>query len=64
MDDFETKVEELGADYGGHIDKVNWIQDEGMPPYVIDEIRTIMAEHRAKIEEESGEPITPVAKDK
>ncbi|WP_457749188.1 hypothetical protein [Sulfurimonas sp.] len=61
MDEFEKNIEKLGADYGGHIDEVKWFKDENVPPFVIDEIRVIMAEHRAKIEEERGEPITPVA---
>ncbi len=37
---------------------------QNVPPFVIDEIRTIMAEHRAKIEEERGETITPIAERK
>lgn len=61
MDAFETSIEKLGEDYGGHIDAVKWFKDENVSEIVMDEIRTIMAEHRAKIEEERGEPITPVA---
>ena len=64
MDEFEKKIEELGEDYGGHIDEVKWMKDDNVPPFVMDEIRNIMAEHRAKIEEERGEPITPVAEKK
>jgi hypothetical protein len=61
MDEFEKNIEKLGNDYGGHIDEVKWLKDEKVPLVVMDEIRTVMAEHRAKIEEERGEPITPVA---
>jgi hypothetical protein len=61
LDEYETKIEEMGADYGGHIDEVKWLKDESVPPHVLDEIRLKMAEQRAKIEEELGEPITPVA---
>ena len=64
MDEFEKKIEELGEDYGGHIDEVKWTKDDNIPLFVMDEIRNIMAEHRAKIEEERGEPITPVAEKK
>jgi hypothetical protein len=61
LDEYESKIEELGADYGGHIDEVKWLKDENVPPFVLDEIRLKMAEQRAKIEEKLGEPITPVA---
>lgn len=64
MDEFEKNIEKLGDDYGGHIDEVKWLKDENVPPVIMDEIRVIMAEHRAKIEEERGEPITPVAEKK
>ena len=61
MDELEVNIEKLGNDYGGRIDEVKWLKDENVPVVVMDEIRAIMAEHRAKIEEERGEPITPVA---
>jgi len=64
LDEYETKIEEMGADYGGHIDEVKWQKDDNVPPHVLDEIRLKMAEQRAKIEEELGEPITPVAEKK
>jgi hypothetical protein len=60
MDEYETKIEEMGAEYGGHIDEVRWLKEENVPPFVLDEIRVIMAERRQKLEEEIGEPITPV----
>ena len=61
IDEYEKKIEEMGAEYGGHLDEVKWLKDEDVPQVVIDEIRVKMAEQRAKIEEERGEPITPVA---
>jgi hypothetical protein len=64
LDEYETKIEEMGADYGGHIDEVKWLQEENVPPVVLDEIRVQMAEKRAAIEEKLGEPITPVAEKK
>jgi len=61
LDEYETKIEEMGADYGGHIDEVKWLKDDNVLPHILDDIRLKMAEQRAKLEEELGEPITPVA---
>ena len=61
LDEYEQNIEKLGEDYGGHIDEVKWSVDENVPPFIIDEIRLLMAEKRAKIEEEKGDFITPVA---
>ena len=61
LDEFATNVEELGADYGGHVDEVKWLKDDDVPEVAIDEIRVKMAEQRAQIEEQTGEPITPYA---
>jgi hypothetical protein len=64
LDEYEKTIEDMGNEYGGHIDEVKWLKDENVSPVIIDEIRVKMAEHRAKIEEERGEPITPVAEKK
>jgi len=64
LNEYEKKIEEMGAEYGGHIDEVKWLKDENVPQVVIDELRVKMAERREKIEEERGEPITPVAQRK
>ncbi len=61
VEDLEKKVEELGADYGGHVDEVRWMKAEDVLPHIMDEIRVQMAEARAKIEEDSGEALTPMA---
>ena len=61
LDEYEQTIEKMGEEYGGHIDSVEWSKDDNVPPHIIDEIRLKMADHRAKIEEERGEPITPVA---
>ncbi|SFV57164.1 hypothetical protein MNB_SM-7-490 [hydrothermal vent metagenome] len=61
LDEFEVKIEEMGDEYGGHIDEVRWLKDEDLHPAAMDDIRTLMAEKRAKIEEERGDFITPVA---
>jgi len=59
LQEYEEKIEELGADYGGHIDEVRWNQDTDVTPMMLDEIRLQMAAIREKIEEEKGEFITP-----
>ncbi len=61
IDEFEEKIEAMGDDYGGHIDEVRWLKDDDLHPAAMDEIRALMAEKRAKIEEERGDFITPVA---
>jgi hypothetical protein len=61
LDDFAKKVQEFGDDYGGNIDEVKWFKDDDVPEQAMDEIRVKMAEHRASIEEETGENITPIA---
>ena len=61
IEDLEKKVEELGADYGGHVDEVRWMKADDVLPHIMDEIRVQMAEARAKIEEDSGEALTPMA---
>jgi len=64
LDEYEQKIEEMGSEYGGHIDEVKWLKDDNVLPVVLDEIRLKMAEQREKIEEKLGEPITPVAEKK
>ena len=61
LDEFEEKIEQMGDDYGGHIDEVRWLKDDDLHPAAMDQIRALMAEKRAKIEEERGDFITPVA---
>jgi len=61
LDEFEEKIESMGAEYGGHIDEVRWNKSDDLPPHLLDEVRLAMAEKRAAIEEEKGEFITPVA---
>jgi len=61
LDEYEKKIEEMGAEYGGHIDEVKWAKDDDVPLMIIDEIRLQMAERRAELEEKMGENITPVA---
>ena len=50
MDEFSTKVEEFGNDYGGHIDEVKWSKDDNVSPQAMNEIRMLMAEQEQEIE--------------
>jgi len=63
VEELEKKVEELGADYGGHVDEVRWGKADDVLPHIMDEVRIEMAQAREKIEEERGEPLTPVAEE-
>ncbi|MDY0233333.1 MAG: hypothetical protein RBS11_04780 [Sulfurimonas sp.] len=50
MDEFLQKIEDYGADYGGHIDEVKWSKDDNVSPQAMDEIRMLMAQHQQEIE--------------
>lgn len=54
LDEFSQKVEELGSDYGGHIDEVKWSKDENVPESIMNEIRLEMSKHQEKIEKEKA----------
>jgi len=62
IEELESKIEEFGQDYGGHVDEVKWLKDDDVLPPVMDEIRLKMAEQRSKIEETTGETIEETAK--
>ncbi|EQB39920.1 hypothetical protein M947_04885 [Sulfurimonas hongkongensis] len=51
MDEFLQKIEDFGADYGGHIDEVKWSKDDNVSPQAMDEIRLLMAKHQQEIED-------------
>ena len=57
LQEYNQKVEQLGEEYGGHIDEVKWFKDEDVLPHFIDEIRIEMAKIQADIEEETGKPL-------
>lgn len=42
MDEYSSKIEQLGADYGGNIDEVKWLSDDNVTPHAMDEIRQDM----------------------
>ena len=39
MDEYSQKIEDLGSDYGGNIDSVNWYKDDNVPAHVMDTVR-------------------------
>ncbi|PHR56911.1 MAG: hypothetical protein COA44_07325 [Arcobacter sp.] len=57
MKEYSEKVEDLGSDYGGNIDSVNWYKDDNVPPHVMDLIRQEMASQKSEIEEKLGESL-------
>ncbi len=57
MEEYAKKIEDLGSDYGGNIDSVNWYKDDNVPAHVMDHIRMEMAKQQAEIEESLGESI-------
>ena len=57
MLEYAEKVEDLGSDYGGNIDAVNWYKDDNVPEHVMDIIRQEMARQQADIEEQLGRSI-------
>ena len=63
LEELETNVENLGEEYGGHVDEVKWTKEDNVPEIIMDEIRVKMAEHREKIETERGESITPTVEE-
>ncbi|MDT8339006.1 MAG: hypothetical protein RQ763_07385 [Sulfurimonas sp.] len=57
LQEYSKKVEELGADYGGHVDEVRWSKDEKVPPYVMDKVRFEMSKLQRELEDETGKPV-------
>jgi hypothetical protein len=55
LDEFSTKVEKLGEDYGGRIDEVNWFKDDNVLPHIMDEIRFGMAKVQEELDNKASE---------
>lgn len=55
LDEYEIKIQELGEQYGGHIDEVKWLQEAGLHPSLIDEIRLSMASFQEKYKDQIEE---------
>lgn len=57
LQEYSKKVEELGADYGWHVDEVRWIKDESVPLHVMDVVRFEMSKLQRELEDEMGKPV-------
>ena len=51
LEEYEKKIAEMGADYGGDIE-VQWSSDEDVHPSSLDELRAGMSELQKKYEDE------------
>jgi hypothetical protein len=58
LEEYEEKIEQMGQDYGGHIDEVRWIAEEGLPPHFLDEVRFEMAKMQDKYGINSDDKVT------
>ena len=50
IEEYEKNVEELGQDYGGHVDEVKWLKDDNVMQYILDEIRVEMDKYQDALE--------------
>ena len=53
--EYEEKIQEFGEEYGGHIDEVKWLQEEGLSPILLDEVRFAMMEYQEKYKDQISE---------
>lgn len=51
LEEFQEKIEILGADYGGQVDEVQWGSDENVPPQHIQEIKALMFKYKQELDE-------------
>jgi len=49
--ELEEKIEQMGEDYGGIVDEVEWIKDEDVSEQCMNEIRMEMVEYKDYVEE-------------
>ena len=52
LSEFEKKIQELGDDYGGRVDEVNWISDESLSPQNEQKLRVGMMEYHEKYKDQ------------
>ena len=52
LNEFEKKIQELGEDYGGRVDEVNWISDENLSPENEQKLRVGMMEYHEKYKDQ------------
>ncbi len=42
LDDYSKKIEEMGSDYGGHIDEVKWFKDDNITQEQYEDVNSQM----------------------
>jgi DNA-directed RNA polymerase specialized sigma54-like protein len=52
LNEFESKIQEMGEEYGGQIDEVKWISDKSLSPQNMQEVRVSMIEFHEKYKDE------------
>ena len=52
LKEFEAKIEELGNDYGGRVDEVNWISHESLTPQNEQKLRVAMMKYHEKYKDQ------------
>lgn len=52
LEEFETKIQELGEDYGGKVDQVKWISHEDLSPQNEQKLRVAMIKYHEKYKDQ------------
>jgi hypothetical protein len=52
LEEYEEKIQELSEPYGGNIDEVKWLQESGLHPRLIDEVRFEMVKFQEKYKDQ------------
>ncbi len=55
LEEFSTKIEEMGSDYGGKIDEVKWFQDENITDEQYSEINAGMRKYQEELLNDSND---------
>jgi hypothetical protein len=49
LEEYAVKIEEMGNDYGGHIDEVKWSHDKNVTPQHLYEVRMGMQKYQEEL---------------
>ena len=55
LEEFSTKIEEMGIDYGGKIDEVKWFQDKNITDEQYSEINAGMRKYQEELLNDSND---------
>ncbi len=55
LEEYEKNIQELSQPYGGRIDEVKWLQEAGLHPSLIDEVRFEMVKFQEKYKDQLEE---------